>query len=227
MAITPLPHPTPAGVVGAACAELGVVAGSLWPARPSGELVAGVEELQRLTAAAAALEAELLAELDVREVAKRELGWASTADWFTHLAGTTRSRGRRTVERARVLTSERRMTLHALRDAEVSPDQAGVIVDAVERLPLAPHTRRRGEQVMVEEAGHLDASELHRVGRHLAAVVDPERDEREAERAIDREDRAAHLGRFLTVSDDGCGGIRLRVGEPSRTAPSCGLRCCR
>ena len=102
-----------------------------------------------------------------------------------------------------------------------------MIVDAVERLPLATHTRRRGEQVMVEEAGPLDASELHRVGRHLAAVVDPERDEREAERAIDREDRAAHLGRFLTVSDDGCGGIRLRVGEPSRTAPSCGLRCCR
>ena len=133
----------------------------------------------------------------------------STADWFSHLAGTTRHQGRRAVEHARVLTSSCHTTLQALRDGEVSPDQAGVILDAVDRLPLAEHVRRRGEQVMVEEAGRLDATELHRVGRHLAAVVDPERDEREAERALDREDRAAHLGRSLTVSEDGCGGIRL------------------
>ena len=66
MAITPIPHPTPAGVVSAACAELDAVAGPLWSARGAGELVAGVQELQRLKAKAAALEAELLAELDVR-----------------------------------------------------------------------------------------------------------------------------------------------------------------
>ena len=59
MAITPLPLPTPAGAVAAACAGLDAVAGSLWSAREAGELVAGVEELQRLRAKAAALEAEL------------------------------------------------------------------------------------------------------------------------------------------------------------------------
>ena len=209
MAITPMPHPTPAGVVGAACAEIASQHGVLWSARPSVELVGAVEELQRLKAAAAALEAELLAELDARQTATRELGWGSSADWFTHLAGTTRRQGKRTVEHARLLTTSCHTTLQALRNAEVSPDQAHVIVDSVDRLPLTEHVRRRGEQVMVEEAGRLDATELHRVSRHLAAVVDPERDEREAERALDREDRAAHLGRFLTVSDDGCGGIRL------------------
>ena len=43
-------------------------------------------------------------------------------------------------------------------------------------------------------------------------MVDPDREEREAERALDREDRAAHLGRLLTVTEDGCGGIRIRGG---------------
>jgi hypothetical protein len=119
MAITPLPQPTPARVVGAACGELDGVAGSLWSARGSEELVAGVEELQRLKAKTAALEAELLAELDVRETARRELGWGSTADWFTHLAGTTRRLGRRAVTRARILVAERPTTLDALREGVV------------------------------------------------------------------------------------------------------------
>ena len=209
MAITPFPHPTPAGVVAGACAEIGALHEVLWSARPSGELVAGVEELQRLKAKAAALEAELVAELDVRETARRELGWGSTADWFTHLAGATRRQGRRTVEHARLLTTERTTTLAGLAAGEVSPEQAGVVVDAVERLPLAEHVRRRGEQLLLEEAGRLNATDLHRAGRHLASVVDPDREDREAEKALEREDRAAHLGRFLTVSEDGCGGIRV------------------
>jgi hypothetical protein len=210
MAITPLPHPTPAGAVQVACRELDAVAGSLWAARPVAELVAGLEELQRLKARAAALEAELLAELDVRETAKRQLGWGSTADWFTHLAGTTRRQGRKTVAHARILIAERTSTLDAMREGVVSSEQGSVIVDAVEQLPLADHVRRRGERVLLEEAGRLNATDLHRAGRHLASVVDPDRDEREAEKALDREDRAAHLGRCLTVTDDGCGGIRVR-----------------
>ena len=210
MAITPLPHPTVAGVVGAACAELDAVAGSLGSGRGAGELVAGVQELQRLKAKAAALEAELLAELDARQTAKQDLGWGSTVDWFTHLAGTTRRQGRQAVAHAKVLVTERVGTLDALREGAVSPEQASVVVDAVERLPLAEHVRRRGEQVLLEEAGRLNATDLHRAGRHLASVVDPDRDERDAEKALDREDRAAHLGRFLTVSEDGCGGIRVR-----------------
>jgi Domain of unknown function (DUF222)/HNH endonuclease len=84
------------------------------------------------------------------------------------------------------------------------------LVEAVARLPLADHVRRRGEAVLLEEAGRLNATDLHRAGRHLAAVVDPDRDEREAEKALDREERAAHLGRHLTVTEDGCGGIRIR-----------------
>jgi len=91
----------------------------------------------------------------------------------------------------------------------VSPDQAANIVDAVDRLPLPP-VRRRGEQTLLEEAGRLNATDLQRAARHLASVIDPERDEREAEKALDREERAAHLQRFLSISDDGVGGVRVK-----------------
>jgi hypothetical protein len=64
--------------------------------------------------------------------------------------------------------------------------------------------------VLLEEAGRLNATDLHRTGRHLASVVDPDRDEREAEKALDREERAAHLARSFSVTEDGCGGIRVR-----------------
>lgn len=227
MAITPLPHPTPAGVVGAACAEMDALAGSLWAARAAEELVAGVEELQRLKAKAAALEAELLAELDVRETARRELGWGSTVDWFTHLAGTTRRQGRKAVAQARVLVTARVATLDALRDGAVSPEQASVVVDAVERLPLAEHVRRRGEQVLLEEAGRLNATDLYRAGRHLASVVDPDRDERGAEKAMAREDApptwaASSPSPRTPAVASGCG-----VRAASRTARCSALPCCR
>jgi len=210
MAIAPLPHPTPAGVVAAACTEVASQRGVLWAARPSAELVAGVEELQRLKAAAGALEAELLAELVVRDTAKQELGWGSTVDWYTHLAGATRRQGKRT---GRARPAADRRTHRDARGAgrgHGSPDQAGVIVSALERLPMAEHVRRRGERVLVEEAGRLNATDLARVGRHLARVLDPDGEERRTERELDREERGAHLHRFLSVSDDGCGGIRVR-----------------
>ncbi len=137
MAIAPFPFSTPAGVVAGACDDLADLGDVLWSARTSSELVAGVEELQRLKAATAALEAQLLAEVDARGLAKTELAWGSTADWFTHCAGTTRNHGKRTVEHAQRLASERSSTLDAMWDGTVSPEQAGVIVDAVEQLPPA------------------------------------------------------------------------------------------
>ncbi len=124
MAITPLPSPTPAGVAGVACAEIGSLGGALWSARPPTELVEGVEALQQLKASVSALEAQLVAELDVREVPRRELGWGSTADWYSHTAGTTRRQGKRAVVHARALVGDRTATLAALADGRVSPDQA-------------------------------------------------------------------------------------------------------
>ena len=152
--------------------------------------------------------------------------WGSTTDWYTHLAGLTRRAGRRAVVHAHQLVTDRPMTLQALRAGEASPTQAAIICDAVDTLPSSPALRERGERVLLDEAQRLNATDLARTARHLAHVVDPDRTERADEAALERQERAAHTGRFLSVTDDGAGGIRIKGEEAPRTAPSSARRFC-
>ena len=92
----------------------------------------------------------------------------------------------------------------------VSPEQADAIVTAVDLLPGNPALRSQAEEVLVEQAASLDASELARAGRHLVTVVDPDGTERRLEAALEREERAAHADRYLAITDDGAGGVRLK-----------------
>jgi hypothetical protein len=70
--------------------------------------------------------------------------------------------------------------------------------------------RARGEKVLVARAGGLDATDLARAGRHLVDVVDPAGEDRRLERQPDRDEGAAHAGRFLAITDDGAGGVRVK-----------------
>ena len=93
----------------------------------------------------------------------------------------------------------------------VSPEQAAVIVDAVDKLPLDAGVRERGEAVLLDES---DPVERDRSGQGGAGTWSrsPTRSkaERKAEKDLDRADRAAHHGRFLSIVEDGAGGVRLR-----------------
>ena len=53
-------------------------------------------------------------------------------------------------------------------------------------LPSGDLVRRRGEKVLLRQAGHLDATELARAGRHLVEVVDPDTVDRRLEAALER-----------------------------------------
>jgi hypothetical protein len=210
MAIATLPTTTPAGAVADASALLGGLSQVMWAAREADELVGTIEALQTLRAVTSAIEAQVLGEVDARDIPRRELAWGSTVDWFTHLAGLRRGEGRRRVEHARRLTDDRAATHSALLEAAVSPEQAAVVVEAVEALPGDRDLRDRAEQVLLDEAGMLNATELAHVGRRVIDVVDPGRDERRLELALAREERAAYHQRFLSISDDGAGGVRLK-----------------
>ncbi len=199
----------PAELLGRATVEVASLSEVLWAARTDAELLEVGVAVAELRAVLAAVEAGAVAEVEARGAAKRA-GWGSTADWLTHVGGLRRGAGRRVVRRARALTGDRCATAAALADGAVSPEQADVVLDAVEELPGAPLLRRRGETHLLEQARCLDATDLARAGRHLAQVVDPDRVERRLEAALDREERAAHLGRFLTVTDDGAGGVRVK-----------------
>ncbi len=92
----------------------------------------------------------------------------------------------------------------------MSATQVDPIIDAVHGLPSGELVRARGEQAMLEHAQSLDATELARLGRHLAHVVDPDATDRKLEAALEREDRAAHAGRFLAITEDRAGGVRIK-----------------
>ena len=139
-----------------------------------------------------------------------DLAWSSTADWFTHTAGIHRRAGSAAVRHAKLLVRERSLTRDALRDGLVSPEQAGIICDAIEELPTNAATRELAEKTLLDQAGRLHATDLARAARHLIHVVDPEGAERKAEKDLARQDRAAHLNRFLAIVEDGAGGVRLR-----------------
>ncbi len=174
------------------------------------ELVDGLGLTQTLKGQVAALEARLLAETDLRDLPRKQLHWGSTADWFTHLAGLSRREGRRSVVHAHQLVTALPDTLEALRRGDASAAQAAIVCSAVDALPSSPALRSRGEKVLLEEARRLNATELARTARHLAEVVDPDRAERRDEAALEREERAAHSSRFLSVTDDGAGGVRIK-----------------
>ncbi len=201
---------SPAVVVDAARVQVAVLDGRLATGFSDDDLVQGLAAVQTLKGAVAALETRLLAEADLRDLARKSLHWGSTSDWFTHLAGLTRREGRRAVTHAQQLVADLPETLEAMRRGETSATQAAVICDAVDTLPSSPALRSRGEQVLLEESRRLNATELARTARHLAAVVDPDRTERRDEAALDREERAAHTGRFFSVTEDGAGGVWIK-----------------
>jgi hypothetical protein len=114
------------------------------------------------------------------------------------------------VRRAHALTGDLSHTRDALAAGRVSPAQADVIVTSIRELPSGDAVRARGERLLVDHAEAFDATDLARTGRHLVHVVDPDAEDRRLEKALDREERAAHHDRFLSISFDGAGGVRLK-----------------
>jgi Domain of unknown function (DUF222)/HNH endonuclease len=174
------------------------------------DLVAVVELAAELRAATAVVQADAVAEADARDLARQTLHYGSTGDWLTHTGGLPKGAGRRLVARAHALTGPLAGTREALAAGRVSPEQAEVIVKAIETLPLGEAVRARGQAALLEHAGTLDASDLAKTGRHLVHVVDPEGIDRRLEAQLAREERGCHLDRHLRISSDGAGGVRVQ-----------------
>jgi hypothetical protein len=200
----------PAALLADALASVREAAQAIYAAQGDDDLVTTVELVAQARSALAAVEAGAVAEADHRVLAKDTLHYGSTGDWLTHLGGLRKGEGRRVVARAHTLTGTLTRTREAMVSGRVSPAQAEVIVRSVDQLPSGETIRARGERVLVEQAGVFDASDLARAGRHLVHVVDPGGEDRLLERALDREERAAHHARFLSIVSDGAGGVRVK-----------------
>jgi hypothetical protein len=183
---------------------------TMFVTRPDEDLVATVELVEKARSALVAVQAGAVVEADIRGVAKEKLHYASTGDWLTHTGGLRKGGGKRILRRGYALTGPLAATREALAEGRVSPEQADIIWASVRDLPSSEALRARGEQVLVQHAGSFDASDLARTGRHLVHVVDPDADDRRLERELDREERAAHTDRYLSIVEDGAGGVRLK-----------------
>src|SRR3954451_16172729 len=204
------PGASPARVLADAVAAVRELAETWWSARSDDELVEVVSLVQQATSALAAVEAGAVVEVDARDLAKQKLHYASTGDWLTHLGGLRHGEGKKRVRHAQAVCGPMTRARDALVAGVVSPAQAEVIVRSVEDLPTDQWARRRGEKVLIRQAGHLNASELARAGRHLVEVGDPDGVDRRLEAALERDERAAHLNRYLAISEDRAGGVRIR-----------------
>jgi hypothetical protein len=205
----PAPPASPPEVVDAVIDTVVELGTTLWAARPPSELLQTVKAVERLKSVLLAAELQVVAEIEATRAAASE-GWASTRDFVTAVSGGRKGEGRRLVSMAKAVTTERAATGAALASGSISRAQAEVVVEAVDRLPVDPDLREAAEQLLLEEARTSDASDLARAGRYVLDRLDPEGVDRRDERALEREERAAHLGRFLSISEDGIGGVRLK-----------------
>ena len=94
----------PAARLAAVRAEVADLAETFWAAQSDETVVETVEEVQKLKATLAALEAHAIAEAEARDLAKKRLHFGSTGDWLTHTGGLRRGEGKRLVRRATALT---------------------------------------------------------------------------------------------------------------------------
>src|SRR4051794_28717387 len=204
------PGASPTQALADAVALVRDAAETLWSARSDDELVEVVGLVQEVTSALAAVEAGAVVEVDARDLARERLHYGSTGDWLTHLAGLRHGEGKRRVKQAHALCGPLTRTRQGLLDGTVSPSQAEVIIRSVDDLPPGDWVRRRGEKFLLRQATHLTASELAKAGRHVVEAVDPDGVERRLEAALERDERAAHLNRYLAISEERAGGVRIR-----------------
>jgi hypothetical protein len=203
------PPVTPAGVVGAARHGVAGLLDTLWAARTGEELLSTATGLEKLRSTLDAVLLQVLAEIDATGAARAE-GWSSTADFATAIAGGRAGSGRATVALAKAVATDLAATGTALATGVISRAQAQVVVTTIDRLPVDPGLRGAAEAVLLEDARTRDATELTRTGAYLLERLDPDGAERRDERALQREERSAHLGRFMSLVEDGIGGVRIK-----------------
>jgi hypothetical protein len=193
-----------------AAAVVGELEGVLWAARDDGEKMETVAAIESLKSQLDSIELAVVRDLDVTQ-GVRTLGWASTQDFVTAIAGGHKGCGKATVRLSGALEQPLFAPVaEALADGWLSTAKAHVIERAVDTLPSGEEVRSRGVQALLDEAGGVDATDLRKAARRLIELVDPDGSERRDEKAMEREERAAHLSRDLSIRDDGAGGAHIR-----------------
>ncbi len=148
---------------------------TLWAARGRDELMDGVAAIETLKATLESVELAMeFRELDATSAVKA-VGWASTQDFVTSVAGGHKGTGPAAVRLSAALeTPLLAPVAEALGDGWLSTTKAHVIERALDTLPGDPDVRARAVAVLLGEAKALDATELRKLTHRLLSVVDPD-----------------------------------------------------
>lgn len=170
----------------------------------------------RVRSKLAALQAKVLAHAH-RTGATDAVGATSVAAFLAHETRMTRAEAHRLVTHAVAVDERHPPVQAALVTGEIRPDQARVIVQAVDALPddVQPDVRDRARAHLVAEAAHHDAKALRVLGKRVLDVVAPEVGEAQLAHELAAEERVAEAAQRLTMSDDGHGRTHGRFTLPT------------
>ncbi|MEJ7833439.1 MAG: DUF222 domain-containing protein [Nocardioides sp.] len=183
----------------------------------------GVEEtrstlcrLTRSVAQLAELELRVAAHADRVQVGD-ESGATSTANWWAHTTKITRREAHHKVKLAHSLEDHDAVRAD-LAYGSLLPDQAQVIVDALDALPgdlVDAATLVLAEKTLLTYAADHDAKALRVLGRRILDVVAPEVGEAHTARQLEHEERDATAAARFTMSEDGHGKVHGRFTIPA------------
>src|SRR6266542_3183821 len=151
----------------------------------------------------------LIREADARG-AHREYDAASTADWVRYLLRIPARHAKQLTGLARTVDGDATATGTALAAGRISLDHAQVIADSLAALPAQAEgwVTAAAEEHLLDAAADHDPRALHRIGRRIVEVIDPEHGDELLRRQLDRADRHAEESRELHGIPSG-GRVRL------------------
>jgi hypothetical protein len=196
------------GFSGAALRALDRLVGSPGWALSPDEQAEVLVELAQVESRVAELRWRVLAAADRSGLGAKE-GATSAAAWLAGRTRQTRARCHGDLRAARALDSERfAPTREALAAGALTVDQVGVILRAVEDLPVGEVTEEQrwaAQEYLVGLAAEHDAKALRVLARRLFEVLAPEEaDAREGE-ALEREERRARERCRFAMRENGDG----------------------
>ncbi|WP_340538129.1 HNH endonuclease signature motif containing protein [Nocardioides sp. GXZ039] len=167
-------------------------------------------DLAEVTASLAELETRTLTQADALDL-PGSIGARSVSAWLRRLVPITPGRAHRTTRLAHELATHEQ-TRVAAAEGRVLPDQAAVIVAAVDELD--PVHRDLAEKHLIAEAAHHDARALKILGRRILEVVDPVRADEHEARLLEAEEARARKHTSFSMYDDDQGLTHGRFTLP-------------
>jgi hypothetical protein len=179
---------------------------ALWARTPE-QVVGYLDAVQVVEQRLAGLKLHLIREIDNLGVAQKQ-GAASTVSWLRDRHRVSGGAAKRSVDLARALDTQVPTVSAAVDAGAVTPEQARIVVAAVDRMPGS--VKRDAERCLVGYAATFGPKELGRLAERILEHAAPDLAAAQEVSEVEQAERDAHARRELSVVDEP-GTSRVRV----------------